>query len=144
MDEQSPAALARAVPDFLDQVDEHATHVGADRNEPCTSFGPTNCALYRVAAHVQLSEGDDAVAVAAGIPAVALADLPRERRARPLIDGAIGEKQAGQREAAVGMLLEPEELTPEEVVRRLRTKRLVEDLRLLGAGSAEGGLRGPC
>ncbi|MFF1360950.1 hypothetical protein [Streptomyces sp. NPDC058297] len=56
------------------------------------SFGPTNCALYRVAAHVQLSEGEgaDAVAVAAGISA---ADLPRERRAHLLTGRAIGEKQ---------------------------------------------------
>ncbi|MCT9141734.1 helix-turn-helix domain-containing protein [Streptomyces violarus] len=141
-DDRSPDVLARAVPGFLDQADEHADRLGGDGNELWTSFGPTNCALYRVAAHIQLSEGADAVAVATGIPATALADLPRERRAHLLTDRAIGEKQAGLREKAVDTLLEAEELAPEEVVCRPRTKRLVEDLRLLGAGSAEGRLRG--
>lgn len=141
-DDRSPAALARAVPDFLDQADEHADRLGADRNELWTSFGPTNVALYRVAAHVQLSEGADAIAVAADIPALALTQLPRERRAHLLTDRAIAEKQAGHRETAVDTLLEAEELAPEEVVCRPRTKRLVEDLRLLGTGSAEGRLRG--
>ncbi|MGW6202035.1 helix-turn-helix domain-containing protein [Streptomyces sp. NPDC055089] len=141
-DDRSPDALARAVPGFLDQADEHAERLGRDDNLLWTSFGPTNCALYRVATHVQLSEGADAVAVAADIPADSLAGLPRERRAHLLTDRAIGEKQAGQREDAVDTLLEAEALAPEEVVCRPRTKRLVEDLRLLGVGSAEGRLRG--
>ncbi|MYR41272.1 helix-turn-helix domain-containing protein [Streptomyces sp. SID5910] len=141
-DDHSPDALARAVPGFLDQADEHAEHLGRDDNLLWTSFGPTNCALYRVAAHVQLSEGADAVAVAADIPAASLAGLPRERRAHLLTDRAIAEKQAGQREDAVDTLLDAEKLAPEEVVCRPRTKRLVEDLRLLGVGSAEGRLRG--
>ncbi|MFC6370559.1 XRE family transcriptional regulator, partial [Nonomuraea thailandensis] len=141
-DDHSPGALARAVPGYLDQADEHAERLGRDDNLLWTSFGPTNCALYRVAAHVQLSQGADAVAVAADIPAASLAGLPRERRAHLLTDRAIAEKQAGQREDAVDTLLDAEKLAPEEVVCRPRTKRLVEDLRLLGVGSAEGRLRG--
>ncbi|WP_282793738.1 hypothetical protein [Streptomyces sp. CC224B] len=39
-------------------------------------------------------------------------------------------------------LLEAEREAPEETHCRPRTKRLVEDLRLLGVGSAEGRLRG--
>ncbi|GHA72039.1 transcriptional regulator [Streptomyces tauricus] len=140
-DDHSPTALARVVPGFLDQADEHADHLGFDSNELWTSFGPTNCKLYRVAAHVQLSEGADAVAVAADIPGAALADLPRERRAHLLTDRAIGEKQAGLRTEAVATLLKAEEGAPEEVVCRPRTKQLVEDLRLLGTGSAESRLR---
>lgn len=141
-DDHSPDTLARAVPGFLDQADEHAERLGRDDNLLWTSFGPTNCALYRVAAHVQLNEGADAVAVAADIPAASLAGLPRERRAHLLADRAIAEKQAGLREDAVDTLLDAEKLAPEEVVCRPRTKRLVEDLRLLGVGSAEGRLRG--
>jgi transcriptional regulator with XRE-family HTH domain len=141
-DDDRPDVLARAVPGFLDQADEHAERLGRDDNLLWTSFGPTNVALYRVAAHVQLSEGADAVAVAADIQAVSLAALPRERRAHLLTDRAIAEKQAGLREDAVDTLLEAEDLAPEEVVCRPRTKRLVEDLRLLGVGSAEGRLRG--
>ncbi|MFF2013933.1 hypothetical protein ACFVWY_33385 [Streptomyces sp. NPDC058195] len=115
----SPDVLARAVPGLLDQADEHAEHLGHDANELWTSFGPTNCELYRVAAHIQLSQGADAAAAS-------LANLPRERRAHLLTDRALGEKQAGQRETAVDTLLEAEELAPEEVVCRPRTKRLVE------------------
>jgi transcriptional regulator with XRE-family HTH domain len=141
-DDRSPDAAARAVPVYLDEADEHAARLGMDGNELWSSFGPTNCALYRVAAHVQLSAGADAVAVAAAIPAAGLAALPRERRAHLLTDRALGETQAGMREKAVDTLLEAEGLAPEEVVCRPRTKALVEDLRLLGTGSAEGRLRG--
>ncbi|MEV6425032.1 helix-turn-helix transcriptional regulator [Streptomyces sp. NPDC051662] len=141
-DDRSPDAAARAVPVFLDEADEYAVQLGADGNELWTSFGATNCALYRVAAHVQLSAGADAVAVAANIPAAGLDALPRERRAHLLADRARGETQAGMRETAVDTLLEAEALAPEEVVCRPRTKALVEDLRLLGAGSAERRLRG--
>ncbi|CAM5290636.1 transcriptional regulator [Streptomyces spiroverticillatus] len=140
-DDISPDALARAVPVFLDEADEHADRLGSDRNELWTSFGPTNCGLYRVAAHVQLSEGADALAVAAGLPDAALGALPRERRAHLLTDRAIAEKQAGQREQAVATLLEAEALCEEEVLCRPRTRQLVEELRLLGTGSAEGRLR---
>ena len=135
-DDKNTAALARAVPDFLDQADEHAARLGGDGNRLWTSFGPTNVALYRVAAHVQLSEGADAVAVAAGIPTPARNALPRERRAHLLTDLAHGQAQAGSRDAAVDTLLTAERLAFEEVVRRPRTKRLVEDVLLLGTGSA--------
>ncbi|MFD4483336.1 helix-turn-helix domain-containing protein [Streptomyces sp. NPDC058471] len=139
-DDHSPDAEARAVPALLDQADEYAARVGADGNELWTSFGTTNAALYRVAAHVQLSAGADAVEVAAGIETDALNALPRERRAHLLADRALGETQAGMRKEAVETLLEAEKLAPEEVLCRPRTKRLVEDLRLLGTGSAEGRL----
>lgn len=76
-----------------------------------------------------------------GIPAAALADLPRERRVQLLVDHAIGEKQAGLRTAAVTTLLQAEEEALEEVRCRPRTKQLVEDLRLLGVGSVEERLR---
>ncbi|MEU1075194.1 helix-turn-helix transcriptional regulator [Streptomyces sp. NPDC005878] len=141
-DDRHSAVLARAVPDHLAEAAEHAEHLGHDDNRLWTSFGPTNVQLYRVAAHVQLSEGADAVAVAVGIPADAYNGLPPERRAHLLTDRAMGEKQAGLGEQAVATLLEAERLAPEEVRCRPRTRGLVEDLRLLGTGSAEGRLRG--
>ncbi|MDH6624658.1 hypothetical protein M2271_002462 [Streptomyces sp. LBL] len=137
-DDRNPAAHARQLPDHLDQADEHAARLGRDDNLLWTSFGPTNVSLSRVAAHVQLSEGADAVAV---IPTQAFSNLPKERRAHLLADRALGELQAGQREKAVDTLLDAEELAPEEVQCRPRTKTTVENLRLLGAGSAEGRLR---
>ncbi|MFH8343102.1 helix-turn-helix domain-containing protein [Streptomyces sp. AM6-12] len=140
-DDDNPEAHARRVPEHLDQADEHADRLGHDDNLLWTSFGPTNVKCYRVAAHVQLSEGADAIAAAADITAPAFASLPKERRAHLLADRALGELQAGQRETAVDTLLAAEELAPEEVQCRPRTKTTVENLRLLGAGSAEGRLR---
>lgn len=140
-DEQQAARYARAVPDHLGEADEQARRLGRDDNRLWTAFGPTNVQLYQVAAHVQLSEGADAVAVAAGIPTAARAGLPAERRAHLLTDLALGQTQAGQRTEAVDTLLTAERLAPEEVQRRPRTRALVDDLRLLGVGSAEGRLR---
>lgn len=140
-DDRRFAALARKVPDHLAAAAEHAERLGRDDNRLWTSFGPTNVQLYEVAAHVQLSEGADAIAVAAGIPVAAVASLPRERRAHLLTDRAHGETQAGLHEKAVDTLLEAERLAPEEVLCRPRSRALVEDLRLLVTGSAEGRLR---
>ncbi|MGW1765025.1 helix-turn-helix domain-containing protein [Streptomyces sp. NPDC002073] len=140
-DDRNPVAHSRQVPGLLDEADEHAGRLGGDDNRLWTAFGPTNVGCYRVAAHVQLSEGADAIAAAAAIPAEALSGLPRERRAHLLTDRALGELQAGQREDAVDTLLEAERLAPEEVQCRPRTRTTVENLRLLGASSAEGRLR---
>ncbi|MFD7688682.1 MULTISPECIES: helix-turn-helix domain-containing protein [Streptomyces] len=140
-DDRRASAAASAVPGLLDQADEHAEELGADGNAVWTAFGPTNARLYRVAAHVQLSEGADAVAVAADIPNPARAALPKERRAHLLTDLARGLTQAGQRAEAVETLLDAEREAKEEVQCRPRTRQLVEDLRLLGAGSAEGRLQ---
>ncbi|MFE6099700.1 helix-turn-helix domain-containing protein [Streptomyces laurentii] len=140
-DDRSPDLHARRVPVFLSQAEEYAERLGHDGNELWTSFGPTNCVLYRVSTHVQLNEGADAVAAAADIPGEGFAGLPRERRAHLLADRALGELQAGLREKAVDTLLSAEQLAPEEVRCRPRTKSTVENLRLLGVGTAEGRLR---
>ncbi|MFE9769470.1 helix-turn-helix domain-containing protein [Streptomyces sp. NPDC005808] len=141
-DDRRAAYDARAVPELLDQADEHAAELGGDGNNAMfTAFGSTNVKLYRVAAHVQLSEGADAVAVAMDISEDARAALPRERRAHHLADLARAYTQAGQREEAVNTLLDAEAEAEEEVHCRPRTRQLVDDLRLLGAGSAEGRLR---
>ncbi|MEU8541014.1 helix-turn-helix transcriptional regulator [Streptomyces sp. NPDC048717] len=140
-DDRHPDAHANQVPDLLDQADGHAERLGYDGNELWSSFGPTNCALYRVSTHVHLNEGAEAVEAAAAIPAEGFAGLPRERRAHLLADRALGELQAGKRETAVDTLLAAERLAPEEVQCRPRTKSTVENLRLLGVGSAEGRLR---
>ncbi|MFI1869701.1 XRE family transcriptional regulator [Streptomyces jumonjinensis] len=134
-DDQDPGRFARQVPAQLDQAAEHADRLGRDDNLMWTSFGPTNVRLYRVAAAVQLSEGDRAVSAADDIPAEALAGLPRERRAHLLTDRAHGEMQAGLRGRAVDTLIDAERLAPEEVQCRPRTRTLVEGLRLTGTGT---------
>ncbi|WP_206508024.1 helix-turn-helix domain-containing protein [Streptomyces chrestomyceticus] len=134
---------ATAVPVHLDQADDYAAQLGDDGTpspfgaRTWTSFGATNVGLYRVAASVQLSEGEDAVTVAAELPAAARAALPRERRAHHLVDLARAYQQVGRREMAVDTLLEAEREAKEEVLCRPRTRQLVDDLRLLGVGGAE-------
>ncbi|MER7819995.1 helix-turn-helix transcriptional regulator [Streptomyces sp. NPDC096153] len=142
-DDARAASAVRAVPGLLDQAAEHAAELGdqGDGNALWTALGRTNVALYRVAAHVQLAEGAEAVAVALAIPEPSRAVLPRERRAHHLADLARAYTQAGRREDAVGTLLDAEREAAEEVLCRPRTRQLVEDLRLLGTGSAEGQLR---
>lgn len=140
-DDRNPGQHSRRVPDHLGQAKEQAGRLGGDDNRLWTAFGPTNVSLYTVAAHVQLSEGADALAVAASITPEAFHNLPKERRAHLLADRAHGEMQAGLREEAVATLLDAEELASEEVRCRPRTRTLVENLQLLGAGSAEGRLR---
>ncbi|MEW1551501.1 helix-turn-helix transcriptional regulator [Streptomyces tsukubensis] len=136
------ATAARAVPDLLDQADEHAAELGHDANHHWTAFGPTNVAVHRVTAHTHLSEGAAAVSVAADITPDARAGLPRERRAHHLVDLARAHAQAGDRAAAVDVLLDAEGESEEEVQCRPKSVRLVEELRLLGVGSsAEGRLR---
>jgi transcriptional regulator with XRE-family HTH domain len=130
-----------AAPCLLDQADHHAARLGADGNAVWTAYGPTNVAVHRVAAHVRLCEGTEAVAAAEGIPDPYRDALPRERRAHHLVDLARGYTQAGRREKAVETLLKAEEEAGEEVHCRPRSRQLVEDLRLLGTGSAEGRLQ---
>ncbi|MER7688673.1 helix-turn-helix transcriptional regulator [Streptomyces sp. NPDC097610] len=140
-DDRRAAEETRAVPELLDQAKEYATELGGDGNALFTAYGPTNVKLYRIATHVQLSQGADAVAVATDISGDARATLPRERRAHFLADLARAYTQAGQREDAVNTLLDAEKEAKEEVLCRPRTRQLVDDLRLLGAGSADRRLR---
>ncbi|WP_098019143.1 helix-turn-helix domain-containing protein [Streptomyces sp. b62] len=139
---------ATAVPVHLDQANDYAAQLGDGGGVPATfgartwtSFGATNVGLYRVAASVQLSEGEDAVTAAGDISVAARAALPRERRAHHLVDLARAYQQVGRREKAVDTLLDAEREAKEEVLCRPRTKQLVEDLRLLGVGGAEGRLQ---
>ncbi|MFJ3728673.1 helix-turn-helix domain-containing protein [Streptomyces sp. NPDC090045] len=142
LDDRRAVSAARAVPGLLDEAGEHAVRLdGNETNHVFTAFGPTNVELYRVAAHVKLYEGAAGVAVAQAVTAEARAALPRERRAHLLTDLAHAHMQAGSREQAVDALLDAEREAEEEVRRRPRTHQLVEDLRLLGAGTAEGRLR---
>lgn len=132
----------RSAPHLLDQADHHAAQLGSDGNAMFTAYGPTNVVVYRVAAHVRLSEGAEAVAAAEGIPRPHRDALPRERRAHHLVDLARGYTQVGRREKAVETLLLAEEEAEEEVHCRPHSRQLVADLCLLGAASAEGRLRG--
>ncbi|WP_086697508.1 helix-turn-helix domain-containing protein [Streptomyces tricolor] len=141
-DSRRAAAAARAVPDLLDQADDYAEQLGdAGHNRLWSAFGRANIALYRLATHVQLAQGAEGVSVALEMSPADVSSLPRERRAHRLVDLAHAHMLAGQRETAVDALLAAETEAKDEVLRRPRTHQLVQDLSLLGAGSAEGRLR---
>ncbi|MEV5905415.1 helix-turn-helix transcriptional regulator [Streptomyces sp. NPDC052127] len=137
------ASAGRAVPALLDQADEHAEQLGddGDGNALFSAFGAANVALYRLATHVRLAEGAKGVTVALSMTPGEVGSLPRERRAHRLADLAHAYTLAGERERAVEALLDAEEEAEQEVVARPRTRQLVQDLSLLGAGGAEGRLR---
>lgn len=130
-----------AVPDLLDAAQESAARLGVDGNAMWTAFGPTNVQLHRVSAAIRLYDGPGAVTAAAGIAAPQRDALPRERRANHLVDLARGQTLAGHRTEAVDTLLRAEGLAPQEVHCRPQTTKLVADLRLLGAGTAQRRLR---
>ncbi|MEU5668522.1 XRE family transcriptional regulator, partial [Streptomyces longwoodensis] len=141
LDTRTAAASARAVPAHLDQAAEHAARLGGTTNAVWTAFSTANVQLYRLAAHVQLAEGDDGVRVALEMPKAAVLALPRERRAHRLVDLAHAHTLAGQRGAAVDALLDAEREAAQEVRCRPRTRQLVQELSLLPTGPAEGRLR---
>lgn len=137
----SHAEYRSTVPGLLDEAENAAERLGVDGNALWTAFGPTNVRIHRVSALVRMRDGAEAVSAAGEIRSAALRALPRERRALHLVDVARALAQAGRREQAVTRLLHAEQEAPEEVRCRPRTRRLVEDLRLLGVGAAEGRLR---
>ncbi|MFE0374761.1 hypothetical protein ACFW1M_04055 [Streptomyces inhibens] len=129
------------VPDLLGAAGASARRLGVDGNALWTAFGPTNVQIHRVSALARMNDGVEAVVAAEQIDGRARDALPRERRAHHLVDVARSLSQAGRREESVAKLLEAEREASEEVHCRPRTKRLVDDLRLLGVGSAESRLR---
>ncbi|MER6688518.1 helix-turn-helix domain-containing protein [Streptomyces minutiscleroticus] len=132
---------ARAVPALLDRAAQHAARLDGANNALWSAFNAANVSLYRLATHVQLAQGAEAVAVATSMPAPDIDQLPRERRAHRLVDLAHAYTLAGQRTAAVDALLAAEREAAEEVRSRPRTRRLIEELSLLGTGNAEARLR---
>jgi transcriptional regulator with XRE-family HTH domain len=136
------AEYRTTVPGLLDEAEMAAERLGVDGNALWTAFGPANVHIHRVSALVRMRGGAEAVTAAAEVEQPALCALPRERRALHLVDVARGLMQAGRRAEAVTQLLDAEREAPEEVHCRPRTRRLVEELRLLGVGAAEGRLRG--
>jgi hypothetical protein len=114
--------------DLIREAHEVAGHVGAERNDYHTAFGPVNVGIHRVSALVELGEGGTAVEAAAAVPREALGRLPRERRANHLVDIARGFSAGGKREQALTTLLDAEQLAPAEVRCRPVARATITDL----------------
>ncbi|WP_198318679.1 helix-turn-helix domain-containing protein [Pseudofrankia inefficax] len=92
-----------------------ADHVRPDANIRLTGFNATNVLLYEASVLAQLGEHLAALNAAERIHPAALTALPRERRTHHLVDTAGSAQAAGRTDQALRMLLDAEQISPQEV-----------------------------
>jgi transcriptional regulator with XRE-family HTH domain len=120
-------AAARAddratVQDYLKEADEAARRLGHDANHMWTAFGPTNVAIHRVSTAMEL--GDVQVVLEQG-PRIDASALPIERRVRHTLEVARGYAAHNQPDEALSLVLDAEELAPEQVQYHFISRQLV-------------------
>lgn len=115
-----------------------AHHLGGDRNDHGTEFGPTNVKLHQVAVEVELGNAAEALRLARQVDA---SSLSAERRARFLVDVARAHAQRREVARSVAALIEAEAIAPAEVSDSRRVRELLEDLEHLAKGRPIPGLR---
>lgn len=109
--------------DFLAEAGETAARLGHDANHLWTAFGPTNVAIHRVTTAMDL--GDVQVAVDLG-PRVDASALPVERRVRHAMETARALSAWNRAEEALAILLEAEQVAPEQVRHHALSRQLVQ------------------
>ncbi|HEY8471059.1 MAG TPA: helix-turn-helix transcriptional regulator [Natronosporangium sp.] len=114
--------------DLLCAAEEAANWLGADRNHYWSSFGPTNVLLHRVAAAVEMGEGQYAIATHEQIGADGFAALVPERRVHYLLDMARGWAQVGDVHRAGEMLVAGDRLAPMELRSRPIAREILGDV----------------
>jgi transcriptional regulator with XRE-family HTH domain len=107
---------------FLDEADGAARQLGRDGNHFWTAFGPTNVAIHRVSAAMEL--GDVQVALDLG-PQVDASVLPMERQIRHAIELSRAYSARNHRDQALSVLLDAERLAPEQVRHHYHSRQLV-------------------
>lgn len=68
-----------AASDYLRRANRAADHLHADRNDLRTSFGPTNVAIHRISAAVELGDVTETIRRAEQVNTTPLPDNLRER-----------------------------------------------------------------
>lgn len=121
--------------DLLASASRAARLVGDGQNHYWTSFGPTNVELHRVAAHVELGEGRQAVAAAERIRPPALLSLVPERRAHHYLDLARAHTQTGQLVEAGEAILAADRAAPNEIRCRPLAHDIMTDVLRRSTGS---------
>jgi transcriptional regulator with XRE-family HTH domain len=107
---------------FLKEADEAARRLGHDANHMWTAFGPTNVAIHRVSTAMEL--GDVQIALDQG-PRVDASALPIERRVRHTLELARAYAAHNQQDEALSLILDAEELAPEQVRYHFVSRQLV-------------------
>ena len=97
---------------FLREADESASRLGRDANEMWTAFGPTNVAIHRMTTAMELGDVQVAVDLA---PRIDTSALPTERRVRHAIETARAYTARNRRDDALTVLLDAEQLAPEQI-----------------------------
>jgi tetratricopeptide (TPR) repeat protein len=107
---------------FLQEAQEAADRLGQDANHVWTAFGPTNVAIHRVNTAMEL--GDVQIALDLG-PGVDTTDLPTERRVRHALELARAYSARNLRDEALAVLLDAEQIAPEQVRHHFISRQLV-------------------
>lgn len=107
---------------FLNEATDCAGRLGRDANSMWTAFGPTNVAIHRMTAAMELGDVQIAVDLAPRIDARA---LPVERQVRHAIETARAYTARNRRDDALGVILEAEQLAPEQIRHHAISRQLV-------------------
>lgn len=107
---------------FLREASESASRLGRDANAMWTAFGPTNVAIHRMTTAMELGDVQVAVDLAPRIDATA---MPTERRVRHAIETARAYTARNRRDDALTVLLDAEQLAPEQIRHHSISRQLV-------------------
>jgi transcriptional regulator with XRE-family HTH domain len=107
---------------FLNEADESARRLGHDANHMWTAFGPTNVAIHHVSTAMEL--GDVQIALDQG-PRIDASALPIERRVRHTLEIARAHAAHNETDEALALVLDAEELAPEQVRYHFLSRQLV-------------------
>ncbi|MFE7558539.1 helix-turn-helix domain-containing protein [Kitasatospora sp. NPDC057500] len=110
------------VREFLAEADQAAQRLGHDANHMWTAFGPTNVAIHRISTAMEL--GDVQIAADQG-PRVDSSTLPLERRVRHTLEVARAYSAQNRMDEALALVLDAEELGPEQVRYHFIPRQLV-------------------
>lgn len=98
-----------SVTTFLHEASESASRLGRDANAMWTAFGPTNVAIHRMTAAIELGDVQVAVDLA---PRIDASGMPTGRRVHHAIETARAYTARNRRDDALDVLLGAEQLAP--------------------------------
>jgi len=111
-----------SVTTFLREASESASRLGRDGNAMWTAFGPTNVAIHRMTTAMELGDVQVAVDLA---PRIDASGMPTERRVRHAIETARAYTARNRRDDALTVLLDAEQLAPEQIRHHAISRQLV-------------------
>lgn len=107
---------------FLRHARQIADRLRRDRNEVWTAFGPTNVAIHEVTVAADLGDYQGAARLGAQLD---VSGVPRERRVRHQLELARALSHLGDRDEALGLLLDAEQVASDHVRRHFVARNLV-------------------